>query len=145
MSNSYNPMDCSQPGSSVHGISQARILLLVAITFSRGSFLIQGSNPHLLHWQADSLPLSHQRSPCLGFRWTQINLDLMNVWMLLGYREDHHLQSIGNHSTEVGWSGEGPGEWAVLTSASIQEFVFLYVSLYQFYFSLLFKDPFCKP
>ena len=32
-----NPMDCSPPGSSVHGILQARILLWVAIPFSRGS------------------------------------------------------------------------------------------------------------
>ena len=32
-----NPMDCSQPGSSVHGILQARILERVAIPFSRGS------------------------------------------------------------------------------------------------------------
>ena len=31
-----NPMDCSPPGSSVHGISQARILEWVAISFSRG-------------------------------------------------------------------------------------------------------------
>ena len=31
------PMDCSPPGSSVHGISQARILEWVAISFSRGS------------------------------------------------------------------------------------------------------------
>ena len=32
-----NLMDCSPPGSSVHGISQARILEWVAIPFSRGS------------------------------------------------------------------------------------------------------------
>jgi len=32
-----NPMDCSLPGSSVHGIFQARVLEWVAITFSRGS------------------------------------------------------------------------------------------------------------
>ena len=32
-----NPRDWSLPGSSVHGISQARILEWVAITFSRGS------------------------------------------------------------------------------------------------------------
>ena len=32
-------MDCSPPGSSVHGISQARILEWVAISYSRGSFL----------------------------------------------------------------------------------------------------------
>ena len=34
----YNrPMDCRLPGSSVHGILQARILKWVAISFSRGS------------------------------------------------------------------------------------------------------------
>ena len=33
----YNPMDCSLPDSSVHGIFQARILEWVAISFSRGS------------------------------------------------------------------------------------------------------------
>ena len=31
-----DPMDCSLPGSSVHGILQARILKLLAISFSRG-------------------------------------------------------------------------------------------------------------
>ena len=30
-------MDCSPPGSSVHGISQARILEWVAIAFSAGN------------------------------------------------------------------------------------------------------------
>ena len=33
-----NPMDCSPPGSPVHGILQARILEWVAISFLRGSF-----------------------------------------------------------------------------------------------------------
>ena len=32
-----DPMDCSPPGSSVHGIFQARVLEWVAISFSRGS------------------------------------------------------------------------------------------------------------
>ena len=32
-----NPMDCSPPGSSFHGIPQARILEQVAISYSRGS------------------------------------------------------------------------------------------------------------
>ena len=32
-----DPTDCNPPGSSVHGISQARILEGVAISFSRGS------------------------------------------------------------------------------------------------------------
>ena len=53
-----DPMDCSLPGSSVHGVLQARILPCVVISFSRGIFLTQGSNPcllHLLHRQASSL------------------------------------------------------------------------------------------
>ena len=57
-----DPMDCSPPGSSVHGFLQARILEWVAIPFCRGS-LTQGSNLCLLHWQADSLPLSPLESP----------------------------------------------------------------------------------
>ena len=32
-----SPMDCSLPGSSVHGICQARVLEWIAISFSRGS------------------------------------------------------------------------------------------------------------
>ena len=35
-------MDCSPPASSVHGISQARVLEWVAISFSRGSSLPRG-------------------------------------------------------------------------------------------------------
>ena len=31
-----DPMDCSLPGSSVHGIFQARVLEWVAISFSKG-------------------------------------------------------------------------------------------------------------
>ena len=33
----FEPMDCSLPGSSVHGISQARMLEWLAISFSRDS------------------------------------------------------------------------------------------------------------
>ena len=33
----FNPMDCSPPGSSVHGILQAWTLEWVAVPFSRGS------------------------------------------------------------------------------------------------------------
>ena len=56
----FSPMDCSLSGSSVHGISQARILEQVAIC-TLGIFPTQGLNPcllHLLHWQADSQLLS---------------------------------------------------------------------------------------
>ena len=49
---------CSQPGSSIHGISQARILEWVAISFS-SDLLNPGIEPPLLHYQIDFLPLSH--------------------------------------------------------------------------------------
>ena len=63
----FDSMGCSLPGSSAHGILKARVLEWVAIP-SPGDFLTQGSNPHLLHWQAGSLPLSHLRSPCQGIK-----------------------------------------------------------------------------
>ena len=43
-----NPMDFSLPCSSPHEILQARIPEWVAIPFSRGIFLTQGSNLHLM-------------------------------------------------------------------------------------------------
>ena len=49
-------MDCSLPGYSVHGITQARILEWVAVSFSRGP-------SQTGDWQVDSLPRSHQGSP----------------------------------------------------------------------------------
>ena len=55
-----NPVDCSPPGFSVHGILQARILEWAAISSSRGSFPSHGSNPCLLcllYWQVGSLPI----------------------------------------------------------------------------------------
>ena len=51
-----DPMDCSPPGSSVHGILQARILKSVAMPSFRGSFQSRDQNPGLLHLQEDSLP-----------------------------------------------------------------------------------------
>ena len=54
-----DPMDSSPPGSSLHGISQARILKWVAFP---GDLPDPGLNPSLLClllWQADSLPLHH--------------------------------------------------------------------------------------
>ena len=57
-------MDCSLPGSSVHGILQARILEWVAChSLLQGIFLTQGLNLGLLHCKQILYHLSHQRSP----------------------------------------------------------------------------------
>ena len=54
-----NSVDCGSPGSSAHGSFRQE--------YWRGlAFLTKGSNPRLLcllHWQADSLPLTYLESP----------------------------------------------------------------------------------
>ena len=55
-----DPTDCSPPGSSIHGIFQARVLEWGAMPSFRD--LPDPGNPHLLHflhWQVDSLPWHH--------------------------------------------------------------------------------------
>ena len=54
MSDSCDPLDCSPPGSSVHGIFQARILEWIAISFSR-ALPDPGIEPRSPALQADSL------------------------------------------------------------------------------------------
>lgn len=60
-----DPMGCSLPGSSVHGIIQAGILEWVAVPFSTGSFQPKNQTrvSCLLHWQADSLSLAPSGQP----------------------------------------------------------------------------------
>ena len=58
-----DPMNCSPPGSSVHGISQARGLEWVAISFSRGSSQPRDGTCVSCIGQVGSLPLSHLGSP----------------------------------------------------------------------------------
>ena len=62
-----DPVDCSPPGSSVHGILQARILEWVAMPYSRGSAQSRDQT-HIfyisLHWC--SLPSEPAGKPCGG-------------------------------------------------------------------------------
>ena len=50
-----DPMDCSPPGSSVHGIFQARVLEWVAIPFSRASSRLRDQT-QVSHIEVGSLP-----------------------------------------------------------------------------------------
>ena len=49
----HDPMDCSLPGSSTHGIFQARVLEWGAIAFSTFP-----RDPHVIHLQVPSIVLS---------------------------------------------------------------------------------------
>ena len=58
-----DPTDCSPPGSSVHGDSASKNTRVGSHFLLKGIFLTQGLNQRLMHWQADSLPLSYLGSP----------------------------------------------------------------------------------
>ena len=67
-----DPMDCSPPGSSVHGIFQARVLEWVAIFFSRGS-----SQPRDRTW------VSHIVSRCFTDWATR---EVMNIYFNFNFK-----------------------------------------------------------
>ena len=108
-----NRMDCRPPGSSVHGISQARMLEWVAISSSReGIFPTQGSNPELQYllycrqivyhwatWEAHSYNYGNILS-FLTILWrinSSLQLGWMNEWM------DNSLPRILNLSALPSW------------------------------------------
>ena len=81
-----DPKDCSPPSSSVHGISQARILEWVAISSSR-EFSPPRDCTHIscvcyIGWQGDSLPPYH-----LG---SYLSVHLLNK----GYRSKEDIKKI---------------------------------------------------
>ena len=88
-----NPVDCSLPGSSIHGILQARILEWVAIPSSRGSSHpgIKSGSPAL---QADSLPSEPPGKPYVESRTlyddlickaeTETQMERRNMWTSRG-------------------------------------------------------------
>ena len=59
---------CRPPGSSIHGTFQAIKLKCVAISSSKGSCSPRDQT-HISHWQANSLPLSHQGGPSSHWKW----------------------------------------------------------------------------
>ena len=58
-----NPMDCSPPGSSVHGDSPGKNTGVGCRALLQGIFPTQGSNPGLPHCRQILYHLSHQGSP----------------------------------------------------------------------------------
>ena len=61
----WDPMDCSPPGSSVHGDSPGKNAGVGCHAPLQGIFPTQGSNPSLPHCRRILYRLSHQGSPSL--------------------------------------------------------------------------------
>ena len=72
-----DPMNCSLPGSCIHGILQARILEQVAMPSSRGIFPTQGQNSDLMRCRQILYCMSHKGSP-LKYQYFLI---LKHVWL----------------------------------------------------------------
>ena len=74
-------MDCSPPGSYVHGIFPGKNTGVGCHFLLQGIFPTQGSNLHLLcllRWQVVSLPLSHQGSPIFIFSSVRFSCSVMS-------------------------------------------------------------------
>ena len=59
----HDPMDCSSPGSSVHGDAPGKNTGVGCHALLQGIFQTQGSNLSLLHYRQILYHLSHQESP----------------------------------------------------------------------------------
>ena len=82
-------MDYSPPGSSVHGSSQARLLVWIAISFPRGFFPTWRSNLSLLLQQVDSSPLRNQGSQ-----------DAIQIWRKISAIQIYEPSGCSNQETE---------------------------------------------
>ena len=108
-------MDCSPPGSSVHGILQARILDWVAMPSSRGSLWPRGRNCVSCNYRWILYPLSHLGSPLLFILFTCAFLFILilememaihsNIlaWKIPWIEEPGGLQSMGSQRVRYNW------------------------------------------
>ena len=99
-------IDCSLPGSSIHGIFQA--IVLDCHFLLQGIFPTQGSNPglpHFLHWQADSLPLAPPGKPaeigCLKLEKVMAPHSSTLAWQIPWMEEPGRLHGVVKRRTRL--------------------------------------------
>ena len=125
MSSSFcDPMDYSPPGSSVHRISQARILGYMGIPrhlLLQGIFPTQGLNLRLLHWQVYLPSLSCLWPNRLGCQWLSFHSVFTMVfslwstsWKAQWQRNSWELRDMlseADHGTKCQSSSFVPLQW----------------------------------
>ena len=97
-----NPLDCNSPGSSVHRISQGRILDGVAISFSRGSSWARNQT---LHCRQILYGLSHL---CKNGVWIELGYSTsswrpqhsLTMWEGMGSCPSTHWNLVQKHVTQ---------------------------------------------
>ena len=76
-----NPMDCSPPGSSIHGDSPGKSTRVGCHTLLQGIFPTQTLNPSLPHCRYILYHVCHQGNPCFSQVFTFSVLDLAHPCM----------------------------------------------------------------
>ena len=95
----WNVVDCSPPGSSVHGIFRQEY-------WSGLPFLTQGLNPHLLHYRQILFPLSHLPL----YHWVQFSCSVVSdsLWPCGQWHTipPVHHRLLGFTQTHLHWVGD---------------------------------------
>ena len=120
-----DPMDCSPPGSSVHGILKARILERVAISFSRGSsqprdqtqvFRIAGRHFNLWATREAQLELKHIEKSYSPWNSIFVIKKKSNKWCLLTdlRKVSASMKPMGTLKPEIPSPTTIPQDWHVV-------------------------------
>ena len=98
-------MDCSPPGSSIHGISPDKNIGVGCHFLLQGIFPTQGPNLGLLPWQVDSLPLTLPGKPSHSSRgWKIQDWDASQFsfwWELSAFLTNGCLLTVSSHGKDV--------------------------------------------
>ena len=118
-----DPMDCSLPGSSVHGIFQAKGTGVGCHFLLQGIFPTQGSNLGLLHCRQTLYRLSHQGSQNIKILRTEFSSSLGNAWLLylqkVVFTESKILTEFTNSVIDI----EGQGSLVYCSSWGCKEWL----------------------
>ena len=115
-----SPMDCSPPGSSVHGDSPGKNTGVGSHAFLQGIFPAQGWNPGLPHCRQNLYHLSHQGSPILSQGASKFgaqvltccqNPALSDPWFHLAAGDPFRSLSPGACSASLCWTH--PRRWVI--------------------------------
>ena len=163
MADSLHPVDCSPPGSSLHGILQTRILEWVAISYSRGSL-----QPRDLT-RVSCVSCIGRPNFCQLYIWARLN---SSIWYLVyptlkwkqgccrnstirNNQKIWYTHQIGN---DLSWPAPLQGTWVALVSChswpvfpplalwglpgrSVCMYIFLPPRHYQFHLSVVVVYP----
>ena len=114
-------MDCSPPGSSVHGDSPGKNTRVGCHALLQGIFLIQGSNPGLPYCRWILCRLSYQASQVALVVKTHLPMqETQEIWVWSLGLEEPLEEEMATHSSILAWEIPGTEEPGELQSMGLQ-------------------------